>query len=218
MATPEQSGRTEPGPQGVADAAALAEAKSVLRAAIRQRRASRGAEERALDDHARTAHLLEFLKPHLTPGWTTACYFSLPPEPGTLELIVALAAKSRVLLPVLRTGEPGRRPSPDWAYYTDPDALVTGRRGIPEPSGEPLGSGALAKADVVICSALSLTPTGERLGLGGGWFDEALSHAKDDAILVALVNSDEVLPSLPTHPWDRRVHVLATPIGLRSAD
>ncbi len=225
MATPEQTRRTEPAPLGApdptsqsqADTEALAQAKSVLRAAIRQRRAARGVEERAVDDHARTAHLLEFLEPHLTPEWTTACYFSVPPEPATLELIVALAARSRVLLPVLRTGAPKRRPAPDWAVYTDPDALVTGRRGIPEPGGEPLGPAALAEADVVVCSALALTPAGERLGLGGGWFDEALTHAREDAVLVALVNSDEVLPSLPTHPWDRPVHVLATPAGLRSA-
>lgn len=226
MATPEQTRRTEPDPEGEsaaaalskADTGALTEAKSVLRAAIRQRRAARSEQERAGDDHARNTLVLEFLAPHLSPDWTTACYFSIPPEPATLELIVALAARSRVLLPVLRTGEPGRRAKPDWAYYTGPDALVIGRRGIPEPAGEPLGAGALGAADVVICSALALTPAGERLGVGGGWFDEALSHAKDDAILLALANSDEVLPSLPTHPWDRRVHVLATPAGLRSAE
>lgn len=217
MATPEQAGRTELNPLSEVDKNALAEAKTVLRTAIRQRRAARGADERALDDHARTQHVLEFLGPHLTPEWTTACYFSVSPEPATLELVVALAARSRVLLPVLRTGAPGKRPVPDWARYTDPGDLIIGRRGIPEPGGDPLGAGALHDADVVICSALALTPAGERLGLGGGWFDEALEHARPDAIVLALVNTDEVLPSLPTHPWDRRVHVIATPAGLTSA-
>ena len=55
------------------------------------------------------------------------------------------------------------------------------------------------------------------IGCGGGWFDEALTHARSDAIVLALVNTDEVLPSLPTHPWDRRVHVISTPAGLVSA-
>lgn len=225
MATHEQTGRTaavtpsedDRVASAAANSEALGGAKSVLRAAIRQRRAARGHAERASDDSARTRRLLEFLSPHLQPDWTTACYFSVPPEPSTLELIVALAAQSRVLLPVLRTGSPGRRPTPDWAFYTGPDELITGRRGIPEPSAEPQGASALAAADVVICSALALTPAGERLGVGGGWFDEAIGHAREDAILVALVNEDEVLTSLPTQHWDRRVHVLATPARLVSS-
>lgn len=201
-----------------ADHAALSGAKETLRRAVRMRRATRSPGEVAADDHARFGLLTEFLGDP-SGGLTVATYVSIPPEPGTLELIAWLHARgATVLLPVLgRRADGTPRREPDWAAYAGPESLRAGFRGIPEPTTPALGARGLSAAHVVVCSALAGTATGKRLGMGGGWFDRALEHAAADAVLVALLNDDELLPDLPTQPWDHRVDVLATPRRLVSA-
>lgn len=198
-----------------ADHAALRAAKQTLRAAVGTRRSARTPAEIATQDHARFEQIRGFLGAP-GPGFTVALYLSITPEPGTLELISWLSAcEATVLLPVLGARADGTpRREPDWAVYAGPDLLRPGLWGIPEPSTPALGARGLAAAEVVICSALAGTVSGKRLGMGGGWFDRAFAYAAEDAVLVALMNDDEVLPDLPTEPWDRRVDVIATPTRL----
>ena len=195
-----------------ADHAALREAKRTLREAVRTRRAARSSDEAAALDHARFTRLRGFLGTP-GPGFTLAAYFSVPPEPSTLELLAWLHARGAgVLLPVLGPRADGTpRREPDWAPYGGPDSLRSGLWGIPEPTTPALGARGLAAAEVVICSALAGTAAGKRLGMGGGWFDRALEHAPGDAVLVALLNDDEILSDLPTDPRDRSMDVLVTP-------
>lgn len=200
---------------GEADHAALVNAKNTLRIAVRTRRTARPAEVVATDDHARCVRLQELFG---TPAndLVVAAYVSIAPEPGTLELISWLyAAGSTVLLPVLDRRPNGTpRNTPDWAMYAGPDRLRAGLWGIPEPTTDPLDAEALARASIVVCSGLAGTPQGKRLGMGGGWYDRALAYADPDAVVVMLLNDDEVLEDLPTQYWDRRVDVIATPTRL----
>lgn len=195
-----------------ADHAALREAKKTLRTAVRTRRTARDPERSAAADHARFQRLAEFLGADRA-GLVVASYMSVPPEPGTLELISWLyAGGATVLLPVLDKHADGTpRREPDWAAYAGPDRLRIGLWGIPEPTTDPVGAEGLAEAGVVVCSGLAGTADGKRLGMGGGWYDRALAYAGPDAVLVLLLNDDELLPDLPTEPWDRRVDAIVTP-------
>lgn len=198
-------------PSPDADSRALAGAKDLLRQAIRQRRAARSAEERAADDLARFDRLRSlFGHPGGEP--TVACYLATGDEPATTRLVGWLAAQDvPVLLPVMRPGPGGGVPAPDWAHYAGADRLRSGLRGIPEPDADGLGPEALARASVILCAGLAATEDGDRLGTGGGWYDRALAHADPAAVTVVLLNDDEVLPTLPTQPWDVRVDVVVTP-------
>lgn len=201
-----------------ADHAALGEAKQTLRRAVQTRRTARPAAVAAANDHARCTLLRQFLG---TPadGFVTAAYLSVPPEPGTLELISWLyATGTAVLLPVIGRHPDGKpRREPDWAAYAGPEALQSGLWGIPEPTTKTLGAEGLGAAGVIICSGLAGTADGKRLGTGGGWYDRALAYADPNAVVVLLLNDDEVLSDLPTHPWDRRVDVIVTPTRLIDA-
>lgn len=202
-------------PLSEADHAALRGAKQTLRAAVRTRRAARPREEADAHDHARFERLAEFFGDP-GGGLTVATYLSIPPEPSTLELIAWLhSGGATVLLPVLsRRANGAPRREPDWAAYAGVESLRAGLRGIPEPATPALGPRGVAAADAVVCSALAGTMTGKRLGAGGGWFDRALAHAGPDAVTLALLNDDEILPDLPTEPWDQRMDVLVTPTRL----
>lgn len=182
--------------------AALDQAKKVLREAVRHRRAARPQAEREADDRARTERVLDFLGD--VDALRVACYLSVEPEPATLALVEELTRSgARVMVPFLSR-------QPDWGWYAGAESLEPGLWGIPQPTGPRLGPEALAKADVNLCSALAVTPTGERLGVGGGWYDRAREFAPE-VPTVALVNDFEVMDALPQMPWDVPVDVVITP-------
>lgn len=206
-------------PTSAADLAALAEAKETLRTAVRSVRAGLTAHVRAERDAARTTLVLNFLSGRVGPGLTVAAYLSRADEPGTLELVAALHASGvRVLLPVLGPLPDGsRREQPDWARYAGPDQLRLGRHNIIEPTTPALGPQAIAEAEVIICPGLGATRTGDRLGMGAGWYDRALLAARPEAVTVVFVDDHEVFEVLPVAPWDRPMDVVATPNELISA-
>jgi 5-formyltetrahydrofolate cyclo-ligase len=193
------------------DDEAIAGAKHLLRRAVQLRRDSRTAEQRAADDEARLSVVIAALAGRLPD--TVAAYLSAGTEPGTLQLVAWLAAhRVRVLLPVLSSGpDRTKRSEPAWAPYAGPEALRVGVFSILEPTTEPLPSEQLPEAELLICPALAANRVGDRLGRGGGWYDRALQHASKSAPVWVLLNSDEVLDTIPTHRWDRRVDGIITP-------
>ena len=197
--------------QDAADVAAIAGAKTMLRKAIQLRRDSRPIERRTADDEARLSIMGEVFSDRMPD--TVAAYLSTGSEPGTLQLVAWLAAHNvRVLLPVLSSqSDRRRRVEPAWAPYGGPDALQVGAHSILEPTTEPVPSEQLAQAEMVICPGLAASRLGDRLGRGGGWYDRALRHASQSAPIWVLLNDDEVLETIPTHAWDRRVDVIITP-------
>jgi 5-formyltetrahydrofolate cyclo-ligase len=190
-----------------ADDAALSVAKRALRATVRRRRAARSEQRRGVDDDARTGRLIARLAdvhPHCV-----AAYLSTELEPSTRGVLDWLAARTiPVLLPV---SSRGAWSEPAWAPYQGAAALRTGPRSILEPITDPLPADAIARADVVLCPGLAGTSAGGRLGRGAGWYDRALELAAPDALVVLLLDDDEVLPEVPTGPLDRRVDLIVTP-------
>ena len=184
-----------------ADAGARA-AKDALRQRLRARRAAGG-----LPQGDRTPRALGLSADRTA----VAVYASVADEPDSWELIDRLAARGvRVLLPVLG-------PEPDWAWYAGRDRLAPSWRGILQPSGEPLGADALRQAEWIWVPGLAATVHGDRLGTGGGWYDRALAHADAGVPVGVLLFDGEVLETLPTEPWDRRVDwILTSSLTLRA--
>ncbi|HEX5920086.1 MAG TPA: 5-formyltetrahydrofolate cyclo-ligase, partial [Nocardioides sp.] len=103
---------------------------------------------------------------------TVAAYVSVGSEPGTGLLLDALvAAGKRVVLPVLLPDN-----DLDWAAYAGPDSIMKAVRGLYEPAGARLGVDSIRTADVVLVPGLAVSPTGDRLGRGGGSYDRALAR------------------------------------------
>jgi len=204
--------------QEAADQAAIAGAKTMLRKAIQFRRDTRSAAERTRDDEGRL-HIITGLLADRMPD-SVAAYLSTGSEPGTLQLVAWLAAhRVRVLLPVLSPLPDGsRRTKPAWAPYAGPDALRLGAYGILEPTTPVLPSEQLPEAELVFCPGLAANGLGDRLGRGGGWYDRALRHASQSAPVLVLLNDDEVLETIPTQPWDRRVDMIVTPDRLTTCE
>ena len=175
------------------------------------RRASLSRDERDAQDLA----ILGIAQRELAAGpHTVACYLSRTPEPDTLRLVDWLRAQGRrVLVPVLGPLPDGRpRRVPDWAWYSG--RTHPGLWGIPDPDGPALGRDALADVDLVICSALGVARDGNRLGVGGAWFDRALPARRPGTPVWAVVRSGELVESLPWGAGDECVDAALTPEGL----
>lgn len=142
---------------------------------------------------------------------TVAAYVSVNGEPGTGPLLDGLrAAGKRVVLPVTLPDL-----DLDWAVYTGPDDLAPARYGLLEPTGDRLGVDAIGTADVVLVPALAVSPTGVRLGRGGGCYDRALGRVPVGTFTCALLYDEEVGVDVPVEPHDRPVLAAATPTGIR---
>jgi 5-formyltetrahydrofolate cyclo-ligase len=162
-----------------------------------------GERARALADHLMEA-------PEVRRAATVAAYVSVSSEPGTGPLLDRLAAAGkRVILPLVQ-------PDLDleWAAYDGPDALRTARRGLLEPTGPSLGHDAISTADAVLVPGLAVARDGTRLGQGGGCYDRALARVPAGTFVCVLLNSEEVLGSVPRDDHDRAVAAVATELGL----
>jgi 5-formyltetrahydrofolate cyclo-ligase len=153
-------------------------------------------------------HLME--TPEIQRAATVAAYVSVSSEPGTGPLLDRLrAAGKRVILPLLQADN-----DLDWAAYDGPDALLAARRGLLEPTGSALGLDALATADAVLVPGLAVGRDGTRLGRGGGSYDRALARVPVGTFVCVLLNSEEVLDTVPRDAHDRPVSAVATELGV----
>jgi 5-formyltetrahydrofolate cyclo-ligase len=162
-----------------------------------------GERARALADHLMEA-------PEVQRAATVAVYVSVSSEPGTGPLLERLhAAGKRVILPLLQPDY-----DLDWAAYDGPDGPLAARRGLLEPTGPPLGHDAIATADAVLVPGLAIGRDGTRLGRGAGCYDRALARVPVGTFVCVLLNSEEVLDTVPRDAHDRPVSAVATELGV----
>jgi 5-formyltetrahydrofolate cyclo-ligase len=145
--------------------------------------------------------------PEVRRAATVAAYVSIGREPGTGVLLDALRERGkRVLLPVVLPDL-----DLDWGVHGGDDSLVRARLGLLEPAGPTLGVDAVATADAVLVPGLAVSPTGVRLGRGGGCYDRALARVPVGTFTCALLYDAEVNVEVPVEPHDRPVTAAATP-------
>jgi 5-formyltetrahydrofolate cyclo-ligase len=153
-------------------------------------------------------HLLE--APEIRRAATVAAYVSVSSEPGTGPLLEILRdAGKRVILPVLQPDN-----DLDWAAYDGAASLRSAGRGLLEPDGPLLGFDAVATADAVLVPGLAVGRDGMRLGRGGGSYDRVLGRIPVGTFVCVLLNSEEVLDSVPREDHDRPVSAVATETGI----
>jgi 5-formyltetrahydrofolate cyclo-ligase len=156
---------------------------------------------KAAADEARTA--LALALPELAAARCVAAYAALPGEPPTAGLLAALRARGALVL------LPSVSPDRDLVFLEYAGELRGGRLGTLEP---PAGAAAvdLARADVIVVPALAVDAAGRRLGRGGGSYDRALTRARADTTVVALLGEPGLVREVPVEAHDRPVDVVVT--------
>ena len=180
--------------------------KSELRQVVRARRAAVSPSVRAERDRGILGHLGAVV----TAGMVVCAYVPDDDEAGGSGLLERLTLSgARVLLPV----SPAVGPL-GWATYTGPADLVRGRFGIPVPSAAPGGPELIAGSDLVLVPAVAVDRRGNRLGRGGGYYDRSLGFAGPRTRLLALLDAENVVDTVPVEPHDRPVDGVITEDGL----
>jgi 5-formyltetrahydrofolate cyclo-ligase len=183
-----------------------------LRRALRQRRRDIPAAERIAAADALAARLLEL--PLLPPAGDVAGYWAMDGEIALHAFQLRLPAGMRYCLPVL-AGDVLR-----FAPWRPGEPLATNRYGIPEPDVD-----ARALLDPV-AMALVLVPLvgfdahGNRLGMGGGWYDRSFAFRNDSGgrrppppWLVGTGFAAQQVDTLAPEPWDVALDAVCTERG-----
>ncbi len=134
-------------------------------------------------------------------------YLSIGWEVNTWPVVEDLMARGReVYAPVVQNNPRALLPR----LYTSRSHLVPAAFGILEPPSDAPGLEP-QKLDLIIVPGLAFSPAGYRIGYGGGFYDRFL--ADSSAQSVGLCYS-AFLRSLPTDPWDKPVHFIATELAV----
>lgn len=98
-----------------------------------------------------------------------------------------------------------------FARWPRGDRLARNRFGIPEPRGR--ASVWARDLDVVLMPLTGFDAAGNRLGMGGGFYDRTLAFSRAGGrrpFRVAVAHECQRVPALPAAPWDIRPHLLVT--------
>jgi len=99
--------------------------------------------------------------------------------------------------------------------HTPGRPLVTGFRGIREPSGPPLDTARGGHPiDTVIVPGVAFTPSGARLGRGAGMYDRLLPRLPG-TVRIGVCMESFVVDDLPREPHDVAVDILVTDASVR---
>jgi 5-formyltetrahydrofolate cyclo-ligase len=182
----------------------MRERRRVLESGVRQRAATRLA-----------AHLLRL--PYLRRARRVALYL---PRDGEIDpggaLGLLLARGCTCYLPVIR-----ERPSAGlrFARYQPGMALRCNRFGIPEPVHRPGAAVSARQLDVILMPLVAFDAAGNRLGMGGGYFDRTLAFLRGRRAwhrprLVGVGFAFQQVPALPAAPWDVPLGCVVTEHGV----
>jgi 5-formyltetrahydrofolate cyclo-ligase len=99
----------------------------------------------------------------------------------------------------------------------DPAELEPGAFGVLEPTGAETVPVANLRRALICVPGLAFSPSGQRLGRGGGYYDRLLAQAGPQSISAGLAYAFQVLDQIPQSPGDRRIDLIFTESALYQA-
>ncbi len=182
--------------------------KATLRQHLRARRQSLTPQQQKTASHALLQHLLRV--PIVRQAAVIALYSPTDGEIDVRGLMSLFPDKTWAFPRVVSVERRVVRFYP----VSDPKELVSGTYGIAEPAIEggelrPLDS----RIDVVITPLVGFDASGNRLGMGGGYYDRFFQR-QPQATRIGVAYAFQQVDELPTQPWDRAMHYCVTDAGL----
>ncbi len=168
-----------------------------LRRELRQRRRALPAAQRIAGAEALATRLLAL--PFLPTRGYVAGYWATDGEIGLHVFQLRLPPGLVYCLPVLH-GEELR-----FAPWRAGDPLVTNRFGIPEPDVSPSSALEPTEMAMVVMPLVGFDDAGQRLGMGGGWYDRSFAFRRMSAAppwLVGAAFQAQRCEALVARDWD----------------
>lgn len=140
---------------------------------------------------------------------TIFAYASMPDEVQLDDLLrTCLKQGKRVAIPEI-TG----KGTMEAVQLESMDDLITGKFGIRSLAPEVLRIIPPEEIDLIIVPGAAFSRRGERLGLGGGYYDRYLPRA-EQACRIACIFHGQIVPDVPVEAHDQRVDYLVTENGI----
>lgn len=134
------------------------------------------------------------------------------PHGGELDVLPAVLGSHRrgrsLYLPVLK-----QRNHMEFVHWRPGQTLVSNRFGIPEPPPAPYLPAPLWSLDVLLLPLVAFDAAGNRLGMGGGFYDRTLatlSRSPRKPRLVGIAYPFQEVDALPVAPWDQKLDQIIT--------
>lgn len=179
--------------------------RKTLRETLRERRRQLPPAARIAAAEALSARLLSL--PFAPGEGHVAGYWAMDGEIALHVWQMRLPSDIRYCLPVLGDDNLLR-----FAPWRPGEGLVANRFGIPEPAdAEALPAEAM---NLIVLPLVGFDTTGQRLGMGGGWYDRSLAFRRDHTArppwLVGAGFSVQHIDALPAEPWDVPLDAVCT--------
>lgn len=181
-----------------------------LRSHIRSLRRSLSAEQQ----HQASLDLVEQLlpRPEVQQAQHIALYLSNDGELDTTPLIHALWQQGKSLyLPLLHPVMPGYLV---FQLYSRATLLKPNQFGIGEPELNCSLLCPVSQLDLIFTPLVAFDSEGQRLGMGGGFYDRTLSQLHVEATkprLIGLAHDCQQVESVPVEAWDIPLPAICTP-------
>ena len=180
-----------------------------LRKLIRQRRQQLSPEQQqqAANDLVSQALTL----PALSYSQHIALYLANDSELDTFPLIQTLWQQGKQLyLPVLHPFAAGYLL---FVRYDKDTLLYPNRFGIPEPLAECHRLLPVDQLDIIFTPLVAFDLKGNRLGMGGGFYDRTLSQLPTKSLsqVIGLAHNCQQVDAVPTDSWDIPLNKVITP-------
>lgn len=179
-----------------------------IRRHIRQRRRTLSVEQQTHLAQQAAARMMAY--PPVVMAHTVALFLSFDGELDTRPLIEQLwRAGKRVYLPVLHPFSPGNLL---FLHYHPQSELVVNRLKIHEPKLDVRDVLPLAQLDVLITPLVAFDSQGQRLGMGGGFYDRTLQNWQQYRLQpVGYAHDCQRVDALPVEEWDIPLPAVITP-------
>ncbi|CAM7553842.1 MAG: 5-formyltetrahydrofolate cyclo-ligase [Enterobacteriaceae bacterium] len=192
---------------------ALPPSRQEIRKIIRQRRRALTAGQQEHFSIAAAARMMAY--PPVVMAHTVALFLSFDGELDTQPLIEQLwRSGKRVYLPVLHPFSPGNLL---FLQYHPHSELVINRLKIQEPKLDVRDVLPLAQLDVLITPLVAFDSQGQRLGMGGGFYDRTLQNWQQYGLQpVGYAHDCQHVDMLSVEEWDIPLPAVVTPSRLWS--
>lgn len=186
----------------------LLQLRQEIRQLIRQRRRALAPKQQVHFARQAAARVLAW--PPLMVAHSVALFLSFDGELNTRPLIEQLWRRGKcVYLPVLSPSRPG---SLLFQRYHPQSELVINRLKIQEPKLDLRDTLPLSQLDVLIVPLVAFDRQGQRLGMGGGFYDRALQNWRQYRLQPAGYAYDcQLVDTLPAKEWDIPLPTVVTP-------
>ena len=182
--------------------------RQLIRQQIRQRRRALSNDQQR--DYAQQAANRMMAFPPMVLAHTVALFLSFDGELDTRPLIEQLwRSGKRVCLPVLHPFSPGNLL---FLHYHPASELVVNHLKIHEPKLDVRDVTPLDELDVLVTPLVAFDNQGQRLGMGGGFYDRTLQNWQQHGFTpVGYAHDCQRVDALPVEEWDIPLPAVVTP-------